>query len=157
MSKKILIITIVALAAIGAGSFYGGMKYAQSKNPTGMMRGSAADFANLSQEERQARFQQFGATGAAGGMQKGTRTAGGMIGGEIISKDDKSITVKLIDGGSKIIFFSDTTQITKSASGSPEDLKVGESITANGSINSDGSITAQTIQLRPAAVNTAVK
>ena len=55
------------------------------------------------------------------------------------------------------LIFSNTTQISKSAAGSLADLKVGESITVNGSTNSDGSITAQIIQLRPADVNPAVK
>jgi hypothetical protein len=146
--KFIFIIAGVAIV-VGGGSFFGGMKYAESKNPFKMLRGDTAGFANLSQGDQQARFQQFGTNGAA---QRGTRAGGGsggaMIGGEIISKDDKSITVKIADGGSKIIFFSDTTQITKSAAGSSADLKVGENVSANGTTNSDGSITAQTIQLR---------
>lgn len=150
-AKKFIFIIVGVAIIVGGGSFYGGMKYAESKNPMKMIRGDAAGFANLSQEERQARFQQFGtAGGAQSGAQKGARTGGGIVGGEIISKDDKSITVKLGEGGSKIIFFSDTTQITKSAAGSLADLKIGENVSTNGTANSDGSITAQSIQMRPA-------
>ena len=141
MSKQI--ITIVAMAVIvSGGSFYGGMRYVQSKNLPS--RGAAA-LANLSTEERQARMQQFA------GNSGGTRGAqgGGFVNGEIISKDDKSITVKIRDGGSKIIFFSDGAEISKFVAGVAGDLVVGKTVSVTGKANSDGSVTAQTIQLRP--------
>ena len=72
-----------------------------------------------------------------------------MISGEIISKDEQSITVKLPDNGSKIVFFSDSTEITKSVSGSQEDLKEGEQIMTSGEENSEGIYSAKMIQLRP--------
>ena len=76
-----------------------------------------------------------------------------MVSGDIISKDAMSITVKLRDGGSKIVFFSDTTEISRFASGSASDLLVGKSVMVNGKTNDDGSVTAQSIQLRPAVVD----
>lgn len=137
--KKILPIIIIVVI-VGAGAFFGGMKYNQSKQVSSI----------------QQRFQQMGAN--VGGIRNGgTRNgAGNFVGGEIIAKDNpagdgasKSITVKLQDGGSKIVFFSDSTQITKSASGTVDDLKTGENLMVTGQTNSDGSITAQTIQIRP--------
>ena len=85
---------------------------------------------------------------------------GGFTAGEIISKDNpeggqasygasKSVTIKIPNGGSKIIFFSDSTEINKSARGSADDLEIGKTISISGSANPDGSITAETIQLRP--------
>ena len=78
---------------------------------------------------------------------------GGFTAGEIIAKDDKSVTVKLQNGGSKIVFLSDSTEITKSAEGALSDLEIGKNISVNGTTNSDGSVTAHTIQLRPANLN----
>lgn len=76
------------------------------------------------------------------------------VNGEIISADDKSITVKLPDNSSKIVLLTDTTIINKSAEGAKEDLKTGEKVALFGTENSDGTVTAQNIQLNPAFRNT---
>lgn len=137
--KKILTIIIATVLVAGSGAFYGGIKYAQNKSATA----------------RQVRFGQMGqptGTAFAGGAGNSNRGAGngGFVSGEIISKDEKSITVKLQDGGSKIIFFSSGTKISQNTEGSLDDLKVGNSISANGTANQDGSVSAQLIQIRPA-------
>ncbi len=150
MNKKILTIIILVILA-GAGGFYAGMKYQESKTPT------AADFQNLRNLSSQQRQQMFGQSGAnasgtlAGGRGGGNLPAGrqDVATGEIIAKDDKSITIKLRDAGSKIIFFSDSTKITKSADGSLNDFEIGKTAIVGGKQNSDGSITAETIQLSP--------
>jgi hypothetical protein len=144
--KKILPIFVLVVLIVGGGAFFAGMKYGQSRGSNNFSR---ADFQNLSPEERQQRMQQTGAVGgfrAMGGNNRGN----GFISGEIISKNDTSITVKLPDGGSKIVFFSDSTSITKSTDGVSGDLETGKTIMVNGTTNSDGSITAANIQIRPA-------
>lgn len=125
--KKLLPIIII-LIIVGAGTFFAGMKFGQSKTP-----------------QRQG-FQQMDAAGVGF---RGNRENAGFTSGEIIAKDDQSITIKLQNGGSKIIFYSDSTEISKFTSGAPSDLEVGKAIMVNGKTNDDGSITAQTIQLRP--------
>ncbi len=152
MQKILLGIFIVALV-VGGGAFYGGMKYAEGKSPRGLSQ-NFQNLSNLSPEQRQQRLQELGATSTAaglrGGFGGGQRGGGsGFTAGEIISKDDKSITVKLQDGGSKIVFFSDSTEITKSVNGILNDLEIGKNVTVNGAANSDGSVIAQSIQLRP--------
>ncbi len=72
------------------------------------------------------------------------------VNGEIISSDDlKNITVKLPDGSSKIVLLTDSTSINKSDKATKEDLKVGEKVAVFGTENSDGSVTAQNVQLNP--------
>lgn len=134
MNKQIIAIITVA-TIVGAGSFYGGMKYAQSKGLSSG-RGAAAF----------TRMQQFGA--GTGGMRGGNQ-GGGFVSGEIIVNDGKSITVKLRDGGSKIIFFSNSAEISKFVAGTANDLVTGKTVSVTGKANSDGSITAQSIQIRP--------
>ena len=150
--NKLIPVVIAVAVVVGGGAFFGGMKYAESKSPRS--RVSQADFQNLqnlSPEERQQRLQEFGANAGDGfrsGADGGQRGGGGFTAGEIISKDEKSVTVKLQDGGSKIVFLSDSTEIMKTTNGIFTDLEIGKGITINGSANSDGSITAQSIQLR---------
>lgn len=142
---------VILLALVGAGSFYGGMKYGQSKK-TNLSGNAGKNFQNLTNEERQQRMQNSG----LGRMGDG-QDANGFANGEIISKDDKSVTIKLRDGGSKIILFSDSTKVTKNADGTKNDLKVGENLMVTGGSNSDGSVTAKTIQLMPANANNEIK
>ena len=140
---KKTIVVIIGTIIIAGGSFFAGIKFNQHSNTSG-----GRGFANLSPEERQARIGQFGGAGGPRGIRNGGGM-GGFSGGEVIAKDDKSITVKLRDGGSKIIFFSGTTQVMKAATGTMEDIAIGAEITAMGSANQDGSISAQSIQVRP--------
>ena len=123
------IVLAVAVLVIGGGAFYGGMQYSRYSMTAG----------------RADRFQ------GAGGPGMANRTAGSdsFTSGEVLSKDDKSITVKLTDGGSKIIFVSGTTQVMKSDTGSLADLTVGQQVSASGTANTDGSINATSVQIRP--------
>ena len=159
--NKLVIIIITIAVIVGGGAFYGGMKYTESKSPQGGF--SRADFQNLSPEERQQRFQGLGAnvSGAFTGNHEGGsgfrdgRFGSGVDGsppliGEVISQSNDSLTIKLNDGSTKIIFVSNNTQITKSIDGTIDDLNKGEQIFIGGTENPDGSYTAQTIQLSPA-------
>ena len=140
--KKLLPI-IIAIIIVGGGIFYGGMKYGEVKSPLGQFSGQ--NFQNLSEEERQQLFQGNMAGSAQRGITRGAEA--GFLTGEIINKDEQSLTLKIPDGGSKIIFFSDSTQISKTTEGSINDVEIGKQITVNGDQNSDGSYTAKTIQL----------
>lgn len=145
--KKNIIIGVVAVALIGVGCFYGGLTYGKGGKP-GVDNFGKGDFANLSDSERAERFAQMGnGTNPVG--QRANKISGvDMIGGEIISIDDVSITVKLPDNGSKIIYISDSTKVNKMIEGNLEDLTNGTAIMINGKTDSDGNITAEMIQIR---------
>jgi hypothetical protein len=134
--KKMLPVFVVLLILVGGGSFYGGMKYADTKR-TSVFGGNRAGGANF--------------PNGMGGVPRmpgaGGVNRGGFTGGQIISKDDNSLTIKLRDGGSQIIFFSSSTEVMKSAIGSKEDLAVGKNIKVTGSANPDGSLTAKSLQI----------
>jgi len=129
MNKLIITAVVVAVVAGGVG-FYGGMSYQRSKVP---VRGQFAAGQGTFQAGQQRR-------GGAG-------NGNGFVGGQVLSKDDKSITVKLPTGGSSIVFYSPNTSIEKAASGSWDDITVGASVVVRGTQNSDGTYTAQSVQL----------
>ena len=141
MKNNYVMTGILVLVFAGVG-FFGGMKYQQSKstsltsqfgNRQGMMRNG--QFCNAT----------TGTTKTTGANRGGFKP----VAGEIISADDKSITVKLQDDSSKIVLINDKTQINKAQTVTKSELKVGEKVSVFGSENTDGSVTAQNVQLNP--------
>lgn len=123
----IVIIGVISLLVGGAAGFFGGMKYQQGKTPT---RGQ---FANM-MFQRNGMGNRLGATAMA-------------VRGAVISADNNSITVKMQDGSTKIVILSSTTMIGKTTSGTASDLINGSNVTIFGNTNSDGTITAQNVQI----------
>ena len=124
--KNIIIAVVITVIVAGGVGFWVGTKQAPSSNtPSGQMpRGG------------------FGARGGAGGFGGGTT-------GSIVSNSNGSLTIAMKDGSSKIVFVSASTTIMKTTAGSSSDLASGTNVVVIGSTNSDGSITANSIQIRP--------
>jgi len=133
MSKKIAVAVYVLSAIILAGGgFFGGVTYQKGKSPV---------FGNGN------RLTAMG-TPPSGTVNRNGRPGGSDNSGEITAKDDKSITIKLSTGSTKIIYYSDSTKVLKSEDGSKDDLSIGATISAMGTSNSDGSVSAENIQIQ---------
>ena len=135
-NKKIVLMVAGALVIAGL-SFWGGVKYGQSKSTSTQLSSRMGSFS------QNGMGQNTGRTNIRGGIN------GEMVSGEILSMDTKSVTIKLNDGGSKIVFFSPSTKIEKTIDGVAGDLIVGKQVSVIGPANSDGSVNAISIQMRP--------
>lgn len=121
MNKQIT--TIILALVIASIGFFGGIQYQKSQTP---QRGTGTFQRRLGQNQNEQ-----------------------AVRGEILSTDATSMTVKMQDGSSKLIILSGSTNITKQATGSKDDLKQEQEVVVFGSTNSDGSVTAQVVQLNP--------
>ena len=135
MKQQSIIILVIAFVVVAGGSFYGGMRYASSK----------------SIKLRSAGGQMMGQGLRVGGGAMGARNGGlNATNGEITSKDEKSFTVKLSDGSSKIVLFSASTTVGEMTQGSMDSLTPGKTVMVMGKTGTDGSITATMVQIRAA-------
>ena len=84
------------------------------------------------------------------GMMNGQGMGGArIVAGEVTSKDDKSLTVKLVDGSSRIVLIGSSTQYTESTAIEASKLVVGSKVAVFGTVNSDGTTVAESIELNP--------
>jgi hypothetical protein len=83
-----------------------------------------------------------------------TRGGGGnFLSGTIAKQDSGSITINTRDGSSHLVLLTPATTVSKSTTGTVSDLSVGKDVIVSGTTNSDGSVSATLVQLRPAGVN----
>lgn len=132
VKNKQLITTVVVALIVGVAGFFGGTQYQKTKRPA------------------------VGALGAARGGVAGAATtrrfgAGGnnFVSGTVQSQNGQQITIQLAAGGSRIVILPPSAQVGKFAAASSTDISVGNMVTVTGTDNSDGSITAQNVQIRP--------
>ena len=136
-TKQWVTLAVVAVVFAGGG-FWGGTQYAASQRPS-----FGGNFA--------------GRTGAGGFTRGGA--GGGTTFGTILSMSNGSITVQLptatstgASSGTKLVLVDTSTQVNEMQTVPTSNLKTGQSVIVSGTANSDGSITAQMIQIRPAGM-----
>jgi len=138
MKRNQVIGGVIILIIVAGGSFYAGQATAKSATPAQGQFGAGFTAGA------------GGATGFAG--RTGARGAGGgFTAGQIVSVSASSISIQQQNGSSsEIVLLSPSTQILKQTSGTAADLTAGTEVTVTGTSNSDGSLTATSIQIRPA-------
>lgn len=141
MKNKNLMIGALVVLIVGAGGFFAGMQYQNSKEPS--YRDERTGFGR--DQFSQGGNHQPNRDGFRGRFSR----QGQPVAGKVIAKDSESIIVELQDGGSKIVFISDTTSVRKTDEGNLNDLTEGTEVLVFGTENDDGSVTADNIQLNP--------
>jgi hypothetical protein len=116
----------IAIVALGGGYFWGKASVAATR----------AGFAGA------------GAYGSSTRRFAGGASGGGFTTGQIISFGNDSMTVQLANGNSEVVLYSSSTPVSEPTIVSPSVLKVGTNVMVGGTSNSDGSLTATTIQVR---------
>lgn len=118
----------VVLAAVffGAVGFWGGVAYQKAQAPSSIFAG--------------ARF--------GGSSSTGARPQANVATGTVMAQDATSVTIKTANGGSKTVFVSASTEVSKQENLKATDLKVGDEIGAFGDAT-NGGITARVIQVIP--------
>jgi hypothetical protein len=143
MQKKNFI-NLAVLVIVAGGMFYGGMIYGTNKAGRTKLQ--------IGQEQGRGDGIALGVGGGQGRIQRpggGNNVNGGFSNGQILSKDDTSITIKNREGGSKVIYYSDATTVGKTVSGAISDLAVGQDVLVTGKGGTDGAFVAENIQIRP--------
>jgi hypothetical protein len=137
-STQVILAIVIALIFFGAGWYFKG-----SSSPTTSASATAGSFSGVGGSGRS-----FAGRGGGAGS--------GFTAGKIVSVDPTSISIQLPNStstttttGSTVVLYSTGTSILKSVIGSAADLTVGDSVTVSGTTNSDGSMSATSIQIRP--------
>jgi len=140
MKKWMIGLFALTIVAVGMGAFFGG-RASVSQTPSAE--------ANLGPGLGQLQRNQAGTLPAQPGGTNGFAgaRAGNLVSGTILSVDDAGLTVKMSDGGSKIVFITNSTTLVKTEEATRDDLAVGEPVTVIGTANEDGSVTATRVQL----------
>ncbi len=124
--KKHTAVTVIGALIIGLSGGYAGAHFIAPANTNATIGGNGI-------RDRRGRNQSAG---------------GGLLTGIVARKDSESITVDTRDGNSHVVLFTPATSVFKSVAGSLTDVTVGSAVIVTGTTNSDGSLSAHSIQLR---------
>jgi len=130
--NMMILVAVVLIIVAAAGGFFGGMMYQKNQIPS---LGAAAG-----------RGSYAGRFGAQGGQ---SAAAFRPVRGQVLDMSANSLTVKMSDGSTKIVVLSASTAFMQSTKAALSDIKTGNTVNVVGTANSDGSVTAQQVQINP--------
>jgi len=139
-----LVAVVTGALCLGVG-FGGGVWYQGTQRVNNFRQGMGNFGANQQQGGQRIQNNQ---NGNWGNGQMGMR-GGNLVSGEVTAKDEKSITVKMNDGSSKIVVVGESTKYTISSEASASEVEVGTKVAVFGEMTNDGTTTATSIEVNP--------
>jgi len=140
MNKQGWIAVVIAAVLFGAGGFYIGTSHAAQTPTAGVTRAFAV-----------------GGGGRAAFAGSGFQGAGGATFGTVIQIGNGSFTIQLPTStsssattGTKLVLVDNSMQVTQMENVPTSNLQVGQTVIVSGNSNSDGSVTASSVQIVPA-------
>lgn len=127
--NTMIVVAVVLIIVAAAGGFFGGMMYQKNQVPALGAAGRGNFAGRLGQSGQNAAFRP--------------------VRGQVLNMDSNSLTVKLSDGSTKLVVLSSSTAFVQSTKAAVSDLKAGDTVNVVGTANSDGSVTAQDVQINP--------
>ena len=137
--NMVIIVAVILIVVAAVGGFFGGMQYQKSQSRTAF---AGAGFGG----GNGGAYRQF-----AGG-QNGQNNNFRAVRGQVLSLSNGTMTVKLNNGSTEIVVLSGSTTFAQAAKASLSDVKTGDTVNVVGSSNSDGSVTAQDVQINPVGI-----
>jgi hypothetical protein len=135
MNKNLIIAVVVTAIIAGGIGFAGGRQVAEKRKVTqdgNMITGDQSD-----------RTGRFGSPSKS--PNRGIR--GGFVSGQIISRDATSMTVKLPDGNTRIVFLGANLEVTAYSSSTQAALVVGSHVRVSGETADAGALTARRVDI----------
>jgi len=131
--NTMIIVAVVLIIVAAAGGFFGGMMFQKNQAPA-LGAAGRGNFA--------------GRFGGQGGQ---NAAAFRPVRGQVLDMSTNSLTVKMSDGSTKLVVLSSSTAFMQSTKAALSDVKTGDTVNVVGTANSDGSVTAQDVQINPPA------
>jgi len=133
--NMMMLVALVLIVLAGAGGFFGGMTYQKNQaSSLGIAGANGARSGNYAAR--------FGQNGQSAANFRPVR-------GQVLDMNNNSLTVKLSSGSTQIVVLSASTAFMQSTKAALSDVKTGDTVNVVGTANSDGSVTAQQIQINP--------
>ncbi|KKQ59993.1 MAG: hypothetical protein US82_C0047G0003 [Parcubacteria group bacterium GW2011_GWC1_38_22] len=137
MKKQILITTVIVII-VGVGMFFVGRKFEVQRSAQFVQKENISLDNPVQSQQPQDNVVQS--------QQSGRPNATG----EIVTKDDGNIIIKLRDGSTKKIIVTEVTTAKKIDTINITELNVGQQISATGKNSEDGDFQAQNVTIRSA-------
>lgn len=146
MKKAWVVAAVLVVLIVGAGGFWAGMSYGQSRARQAAETVMRERFGGQGAEGAQAHGEAMPSMGRRGTMRPGGAMGpGGGIGGTVQAIEDETVIISSDEGIVRVVT-TESTLIEKFTTVGLDELEIGKMVIVMGSRGDDGTVTARSIQ-----------